>query len=237
VRHPRPIASLPLDTRDALTISELAEASGVSIASVKFYLREGLLQSGNPERKHRAYYDAKHVERLRLIRTLREVGGLSVAAIREVVETIPAGNITTVALLAKTLDAMLFDREKREVTVQEQRKLGELRSYLATRDIEVRAQSPALLELCRTVEAVREISGLDIPLAALEPYIAVMREIAQIESDPQMLQGDAQTVLWRVVAGTILWERVLVNLRRIIHEHLATQVFKTEASKRKASRR
>src|SRR5678816_76704 len=69
-------------------IAELSSKSGTSIPSIKFYLREGLLPAGSPTGKNQAEYAEAHVRRLRLIRALIDVGGLTVAAAREVLSAV-----------------------------------------------------------------------------------------------------------------------------------------------------
>jgi DNA-binding transcriptional MerR regulator len=56
-----------------LRIGELAERAGVSVATIKFYIREGRLPPA-PIKTGRTmgYYDEPYLERLRTIRTLRE---------------------------------------------------------------------------------------------------------------------------------------------------------------------
>ena len=68
-----------------MRISELAERTGVSIPTLKYYLREGLLHAGEAQGATRASYDESHVERVRLVRTLVDVGRLSIDRVREVV--------------------------------------------------------------------------------------------------------------------------------------------------------
>jgi DNA-binding transcriptional MerR regulator len=60
----RPVASLK--------ISELAEAAGVPVATVRHYLREGLLPEGRKTSRNMAYYPPELVERIRLIKQLQE---------------------------------------------------------------------------------------------------------------------------------------------------------------------
>ncbi|GMA88788.1 hypothetical protein GCM10025868_40380 [Angustibacter aerolatus] len=45
------------------------------VATVKYYLREGLLPPGTPTSRTQAQYDEEHVRRLRLVRALLDVGG------------------------------------------------------------------------------------------------------------------------------------------------------------------
>ncbi|MDV3222811.1 MerR family transcriptional regulator, partial [Intrasporangium sp.] len=69
-------------------MSELSQRTGVSVATLKYYLREGLVHPGATVSATRADYDESHVERVRLVRTLIDVGGLSIERVREVVEAL-----------------------------------------------------------------------------------------------------------------------------------------------------
>ncbi len=57
-----------------LKMKELAERSGVSAATIKHYLREGLLGDGSGvvrTSRNMAWYPPEYVERLRLIKRLQ----------------------------------------------------------------------------------------------------------------------------------------------------------------------
>jgi DNA-binding transcriptional MerR regulator len=71
-----------------MKISELSSQTGIPIATIKFYLRENLLQEGFRTAATQAQYDDGHVARLRLIRALLGPGGLSVAAAGQVIRAI-----------------------------------------------------------------------------------------------------------------------------------------------------
>jgi DNA-binding transcriptional MerR regulator len=77
--------------RKRMRMAELARASGVSRDTIHYYLREGLLPKPLKSGKTVAYYDDAHLERLRLIRRLREEKYLPVAVIRKLLETGPKG--------------------------------------------------------------------------------------------------------------------------------------------------
>jgi DNA-binding transcriptional MerR regulator len=71
-----------------LKMSELAERSGVSIGTIKHYLREGLLGSQDDvlrTSRNMAYYPQQFVERVRLIKRLQEERFMPLRVIREVV--------------------------------------------------------------------------------------------------------------------------------------------------------
>src|SRR3954447_3217506 len=68
-----------------MRISERSRVSGVPVATIKYYLREGLLPAGIPTSATSASYDERHVDRLNLIRALVDVGRVPIARVREVV--------------------------------------------------------------------------------------------------------------------------------------------------------
>ncbi|WP_104116538.1 MerR family transcriptional regulator [Arthrobacter sp. B1805] len=69
-----------------MRLSELSAVSGISPASIKFYLRSGLLEPGQAVHPTRAEYGDAHVRRLRLIQGLRSVIGLGLEDIRRIIE-------------------------------------------------------------------------------------------------------------------------------------------------------
>src|SRR4051812_12814011 len=73
-----------------MQMSELAARTGVPVATLKFYLREGLLHPGVALSQTRAAYDDAHIRRVGVIRALTETVGLSVQQARGVLEVIDA---------------------------------------------------------------------------------------------------------------------------------------------------
>ena len=71
-----------------MRISELSANSGITVPTIKFYLREGLLAPGSPRAVNQADYGEPHLHRLRLIRALSEIGGLRLREIRGVLAAI-----------------------------------------------------------------------------------------------------------------------------------------------------
>ena len=72
--------------RAYLRIGELANQAGVSVSTIKYYIREGLLPPP-PLKTGRTmgYYDEAYLERLKLVRRLREEHFLPVRVIRTIV--------------------------------------------------------------------------------------------------------------------------------------------------------
>jgi AcrR family transcriptional regulator len=68
-----------------LTVSALAERSGLPASTIRYYLREGLLPQGRRLSRTRTIYDSRHLEALERIKNQRQ-SGLSISELRSQVE-------------------------------------------------------------------------------------------------------------------------------------------------------
>jgi DNA-binding transcriptional MerR regulator len=87
---PEPASRPRADEAKGMRMAELAARSGVARETIHFYLREGLLPRPAKGGRTVAYYGEPHLERLLLIRRLREEKYLPIAVIRRLLES-PAG--------------------------------------------------------------------------------------------------------------------------------------------------
>ena len=71
-----------------MRINELAERSGLPAATIKYYVREGILPGGERTGYNQVVYDESHLHRLRLVRTLLELGRLPIATIKDVIAAV-----------------------------------------------------------------------------------------------------------------------------------------------------
>ena len=81
-----------MSARPGLKMSELADASGVSAATIKHYLREGLLGGEDGivrTSRNMAWYPPEYVERIRLIKRLQEERFLPLRLIKELLADRP----------------------------------------------------------------------------------------------------------------------------------------------------
>jgi DNA-binding transcriptional MerR regulator len=74
---------------ELLKMSELVEASGVSGATIKHYLREGLLPDPIKTSRNMAWYRPETVERIEVIKRLQEERFMPLKAIRQVLAEDP----------------------------------------------------------------------------------------------------------------------------------------------------
>jgi DNA-binding transcriptional MerR regulator len=74
---------------EMLRMGELAKASGVSAATIKHYLREGLLPEPVKTSRNMAYYPAEFVDRIRTIKQLQEERYMPLRVIKDLLEEDP----------------------------------------------------------------------------------------------------------------------------------------------------
>jgi DNA-binding transcriptional MerR regulator len=102
-----------------LKMSELAERSGVSSATIKHYLREGLLGSDAEvlrTSRNMAYYPLEFVERVRLIKRLQEERFMPLRVIREVIGKDPDRAARLIELEDRILERAIEARETGRVS-------------------------------------------------------------------------------------------------------------------------
>jgi DNA-binding transcriptional MerR regulator len=110
---------MSVDTQSMLRISELAERSGVSVATIKHYLREGLLGDDDDvlrTSRNMAYYPVQFVERVRLIKRLQEERFMPLRVIREVLDEDPERALRMIELEDRILERAIEASETGRVS-------------------------------------------------------------------------------------------------------------------------
>jgi DNA-binding transcriptional MerR regulator len=202
-------------------MAELSRRSRTPVATIKYYIREGLLAPGTLTAANQAVYGDEHVERIELIRALREVAGLSIGTIRETFAALTsarAGEQPThlgVALqaLSRPLDVPPEDEENYERAAQR------VAALLASLDWQVRGDSSAQADLVRAVVAIERHFPGGVSDQKLAAYAAAAQGLAQLEIPDTWNPRSAPTDTLRyAVLGTVLFEPVILALRRMAHE-------------------
>ena len=91
--------------QELLKISELAERADVPVATVRHYLREGLLPEPVKTSRNMAYYPPEFAERIRLIKQLQEQRFMPLKVIRELLDS-ANGDLERLRALAESGDAL-----------------------------------------------------------------------------------------------------------------------------------
>lgn len=93
-------------TRELLKISELADRAEVPVATVRHYLREGLLPEPVKTSRNMAYYPPDFADRIRLIKRLQEERFMPLRVIRDVLES-ANGDLERLRALAEAGDSLV----------------------------------------------------------------------------------------------------------------------------------
>jgi DNA-binding transcriptional MerR regulator len=94
-------------------MGELAEASGVPAATIKHYLREGLLPEPVKTSRNMAYYPVEFVERIKLIKRLQEERFMPLKVIKRVLDEDPERAHALVELEDRILERALAGEQQR----------------------------------------------------------------------------------------------------------------------------
>lgn len=172
-----------------MLLNELAEASGVSVASIKYYRREGILPPGERITTTRAGYGQRHLERLRLVGVLREVAGASIADIVTLVRVLddPDRPLVDALEIAQALASGLpAGSHGRPVPADEDPFVREVLAELGWPDVSTGPRA-ALDELLREMRAGRLAVRRDVVLR----YARLLGELAQGDLDDMRRRVDA----------------------------------------------
>lgn len=198
-----------------MRMSELSDTTGVPVATLKYYLREGLLPPGRQTAPNQATYDDEHVHHVRLVRVLRDVGGLSIDAIREVITAIedPARSLHAVLgsahrALARDAEEPAPEPERREIDVWLDDELH----------WQVGADAPDRNELARALASLRRL-GRDVAARSFSRYAQVAEDLAALEVASLDNAASPQEAVEEAVVVTVVYEAVLTALRRLAQEH------------------
>lgn len=196
-----------------MRVSELVAASGVPLATVKYYLREGLLMPGKSTSATQSSYGEAHLERLALIKALAGVG-LPIERIRTVLALIehPEQSLfeslgCAIAALPPYLDESTsseFPRAEAALI-----KLGQV-------------YDPRFVAVAQLERALRAAEDVGIPMTdeRLEVYGRHVRGIA--EYDLALMPEAVEDAVPYAVLGTAIYEPIITAMRRLAHQDIAS---------------
>ena len=204
-------------------IAELSSRSGTSIPTIKYYLREGLLPPGTPTGRNQADYGEEHVRRLRLIRALIDVGGLSVAAARDVLAAVDATVVPDHHLLGVASYALTRAPRRDRADPAWRAARDEVAALVRAQGWHVMDESPNLDQVADGVTALRDLGQEDL-LATLPSYFQAAEQIAKAEVEVVVRRGEPGRLVEGVVVGTIIGETIIDAIRRLAHEHVSALI-------------
>nr|WP_240974616.1 MerR family transcriptional regulator [Arthrobacter sp. SF27] len=198
-------------------MKELSHASGVSVASIKFYLREDLLQPGEPGSANRAEYTQEHLDRLELIRLLRQVVGLGLDKIKTLTSAVDNPEVDVLNLLGLAQATVLGLPAE---AVPDHRWTTELMSGGRWLD----APSPARNSLSELFGQMEEL-GMAPDATVLSAYAAAVDQVAALDIGHVAEQSTRDQMVRTVAMGTFLYSKLLLRMLALAQTSRAMQRF------------
>jgi DNA-binding transcriptional MerR regulator len=199
-----------------MRISELSSRTGVTVATIKYYLREGLLPEGVRSSPTQATYDESHVERLRVIRALIE-SGVSVAESRKVLSALENPPASAHDLLGAAHAAVVPPVEG-DVDVAAAERLAEQIGW--ERGM---CDEHVLAGVARALEGL-DGAGFTVPDDVMDVYLDSVQRIARAEIAGVPTDSSDAAVRY-VVLGAVLIEPLLLSLRRVAEQIASAERF------------
>ncbi|MGP3945343.1 MerR family transcriptional regulator [Streptomyces sp. 6N106] len=201
-----------------MRLAELSERSGVPTATIKYYLRERLLPPGERITATTSEYGEEHLRRLRLVRSLIQVGRMPVATAREVLEAAEDESLSQNTRMGAAVWALPHGPEPDEDDPHAARAREQVDTVLRRMDWshgqELRDTSPAYRML---VAAIASLDRLGYPhdTEHLVVHARLAGELAVADLDLVETYDTPPERIEAVVALTVLYEPVLLSLRRL----------------------
>ncbi|MFC1437711.1 MerR family transcriptional regulator [Streptacidiphilus sp. N1-10] len=213
-----------------MRLAELSERSGVSAATIKYYLREGLLPPGRQVNARTSEYDEEHLRRLRLVRAMIHIGRIPVATVREVLGHVDDDSLGHTIRLGAALWALPQvpepDGEEEDEHLRGVRE--EVDSVLEqlgwTNALALRTISPSYRSLVVALAAFRRL-GYGEGVELLTQYAETMHRWAVLDLDFMETHPSEVEQVEVAVLGAVLFEPALLALHRLAQEEETTRRF------------
>ncbi|MEH3075780.1 MAG: MerR family transcriptional regulator [Quadrisphaera sp.] len=201
-----------------MRISELAERSGTAPATIKFYVREGLLPPAEKTGYNQVSYGEEHVRRLHLVRALVDVGGLPIARVRAVVAAVDDPGTDLPEVMGAAQRALPGHAAPWEPSAPS---LAAVEQVVRSMGWEVEAGNPGLPQAAAVLDSWVALGRKDL-FDSLGEYaraaeVVARADLARVWPDAADRDRSAETV----VVGTVLGDALVAGLRRIAQEHVA----------------
>ncbi|MFC8850094.1 MULTISPECIES: MerR family transcriptional regulator [unclassified Micromonospora] len=201
-----------------MRISDMSRQAGVSIATIKFYLREGLLPPGTPTGRNQADYGEAHLRRLELIRAFTQIGQLELTTVRQLLIAIEDSQ-RSLSQLYELVDRACSAPEAARAAGTEHLRgaQSDVDAFLDDLGWHSNGQTPARERLTAVVAALRRL-GCECGVEFFGDYAAAAETQAVKELDLLLADGVGADRAAAVVRS-ILLDAAMTALRRLAQEH------------------
>lgn len=206
-----------------MRMAELSRRTGVPVPTIKYYLREGLLPPGERTSPNQATYDEPHVRRLKMVRAMVEVGGMSIATVRDVLEAVDSpeeSRWNVLGAVQKRLEPSypMGEGEHWDAARKDVEDLLRKRGWIANVD------SPSAHSLIAALASLYELGRWDL-VGLIERYADACEIVAEVDVAKVARGKGLDDMIEGVVIGTVLGEKMFGALRRLAHQHASAKMF------------
>ncbi|MCX4714810.1 MerR family transcriptional regulator [Streptomyces virginiae] len=212
-----------------MRIGELSRRTGVPVPTIKYYVREGLLPPGELSSPNQASYDDGHERRLRLIRALLEVGGLSVAAIGDVLVAIDDKEQPVHKLLGAAAQRLVPEygdgggHDDAEAVLARER----VARLIEARGWHIQPGNKAADALAAALASLARV-GHGSFAELLDDYADAAERVARVDLEYTARRADREGLVEAVVVGTVVGDAVFAALRRMAQVDASSRLFAEE---------
>ena len=210
-----------------MRIAALSAATGVNVATLKYYLREGLLHAGAATAVNQAQYDDTHVRRVKLVRALVDLGRLSIAEVREVLAAVDDESQSLHEAFGAAQDAMATEVSSDSEWLDAA--LASVDDFLVRNDLAVRPESPMRAMLAETLVWLTEfgwgLPGIVVDAAVFDSLVPGLKEQAEFEISVVPPDTDRTAQVEFTVVGTMVFEVAAAAIRRMALEDASAKRF------------
>lgn len=201
-----------------MRIGALSQASGVSVPTIKFYVRERLLPPGQPTASpNQVEYDGAHLRRLILLRALIEVGGLSLATTRDAVRRLEFRTATSREVLLSLLAT--GEPPKADPTGDPAERAGAQKTVgrlLRDRGWQDAAASAPAADLVRAVTALRRL-GHEASDTRLALYADAAEKLTRRELTAEAIRPEGVSAAESALVEAVVLGAVFTSMRQLAH--------------------
>lgn len=205
-----------------MRMAELSAESGVPVATVKYYLREGLLPPGERTSPNQARYSAAHVQRLRLIKALTEVGGLPLASVGAVLGAVDGDETPheTMGVVQQELAGTppkVSDEAAEWATAL-------LRDFAGRHGWKWHpAENKTTGNLIAALATAKELGHEELA-DRLDEYFALAMRVAELDVEVVTGLTSFDKIIEAGLVATVLGDRIFTGLRHLAQEFVSREV-------------
>lgn len=208
-----------------MRMAELSAESGVPVATVKYYLREGLLPAGERTSPNQARYSAAHLRRLKLVKALTEVGGMSLASVKAVLSAVDNDDVSPHEVMGVVQEEL----SGTPATVSEE---AADRAFAVFAEIcrrngwgVAKRDHVTVADLVSALVTAEELGHEELT-ARLEEYAHLAIRVAELDVETIRGLTSVDRIIETGVVATVLGDRIFAALRHLAQELVSEDVLR-----------